>query len=51
MMNTRSRAGAVDAQAAPPVEDTPAAFGIEFDEPYQLNYFNRLKNREIKSTE
>jgi hypothetical protein len=39
------------AQAAPPVENTPVAFGIEFDEPFLLNRFNHLKNREIKSTQ
>jgi hypothetical protein len=38
------------AQAAPPVENTPVAFGIEFDEPYQPYRFNRLKSRGIKST-
>ena len=49
-MNTRSRTRAVAAQAALPVENTPAAFGIEFDDQRQLNRFNRLKNYEIKST-
>ena len=49
-MNTRSRTRAVAAQAAPPVENTPAVCGIEFDDQLQLNRFNLLKNREIKST-
>ena len=49
-MNTRSRSRTVAAQAAPPVEDTPASLGIEFEDRCQLNRFNRLKDREIKST-
>jgi hypothetical protein len=49
-MNMRNRKRAVSAQAAPPVENTRAAFGIVFDDQCQLNRFNRLKNREIKST-
>ena len=49
-MNTRSRSRAVAAQAALPVEDTPALLGIEFDDRRHLNRFNRLKDREIKST-
>jgi hypothetical protein len=40
----------MDAQAAPPVENNHAAFGVEFDETCQLKRFNRLKNREIKSS-
>jgi hypothetical protein len=49
-MNTRIRKRAVVAQVAPPVENTPTVFGNEFDEPYELNHFNYLKNRESKST-
>ena len=50
-MNTRSRSRAVASQVAPPVEDgTPASLGIEFTEDFHHNRFNRLKDREIKST-
>ncbi|KAK1644314.1 hypothetical protein QYE76_062119 [Lolium multiflorum] len=37
------------AQAALPVEDTPASLGIEFEDRHHLNRFNLLKDREIKS--
>jgi hypothetical protein len=49
-MNTRSRSRVVAAQAALQVEDTPASLGIKFDDRRHLNRFNRLKDREIKST-
>ena len=50
-MNTRSCSRAVASQVAPPVEDrTPASLGIEFTEDFHHNRFNRLKDREIKST-
>ena len=49
-MNTRSRSRAVAAQAALPVEDSPASLGIEFEDQCHLNHFNHLKDREIKST-
>ena len=49
-MNTRSCSRVVAAQAALPVGDTPASLGIEFDDRRHLNRFNRLKDREIKST-
>jgi hypothetical protein len=49
-MNTRSRSRAVAAQVALPAEDTPASLGIEFEDRCHLNHYNRLKNREIKST-
>lgn len=50
-MNTRSHSRAVASQVAPPIEDgSPASLGIEFTEDFHLNRFNRLKDREIKST-
>jgi hypothetical protein len=49
-MNTRICTHAVVAKDAPPNENTPGAFHIEFDKPRQLNRLNRLKNCEIKST-
>jgi hypothetical protein len=54
-MNMRSNAGVMAAQAAltswlHKLHNTPATFAIKLDEPFQLNRFNRLKNREIKST-
>ena len=49
-MNTRSRTRAAAERAAPTMINTPASLGIEFGANFQLNCFNRLKNREIKST-
>jgi hypothetical protein len=49
-MKTMSRSCAVAAQAALPVEDTPASLGINFNDRHHLNRFNCLKDREIKST-
>jgi uncharacterized protein (DUF342 family) len=48
-MNMTSHTRVVAAQAAQPVQNTHATFGIEFDDQRQLNHFNRLKNCKIKS--
>lgn len=49
-MNTRGHSRAVATQDALPVEDSPASLGIDFEDRRHLNRFNRLKDREIKST-